>query len=413
MKKSITVIITSAILSLLAVIGCAASPLSPALDVITNDYKMTVTGIIGEDVVFDKKVFCDAAGNNDIESICITALPKEAEGTLMYNDSAIAENQIISADNLPSLRFVAKEGVNASSFKFTFDGLYTMCCNIKFSDKINNAPEVFAKTTVNAMSSTVCGGTMRAVDPDGDDVLFEIVSYPEHGNLTFDRKTGEFSYKTKATGSDSFVYRACDVNGAYSANAEIELNVTDYDTVLTFADMDGNINETAAVTLTDAGIMSAKTKNGKKVFSPDTEMTRLDFLVSAMDVFGAANLPDVKDCGFADNEEIPKDMRSYVYSAYKLGIINGIKEGDKLCFKPNAPVTKAQASVILNNIIGYKSKTKLLGNEKIPDWALDSVSAMYEIGAYPLSGGEIRVSDNLTKGDAASMLYAISCMLYE
>ena len=108
----------------------------------------------------------------------------------------------------------------------------------------------------------------------------------------------------------------------------------------------------AAVHMVENEIMSCSEVDGNVYFEPASTVTRLDFLVAAMNIMGAKNLPTVSSTGFIDDKDIPSENKSYVYSAYKLGIINGTKnsEGEKY-FHPSSAITRAEAAVILNNII--------------------------------------------------------------
>ena len=154
--------------------------------------------------------------------------------------------------------------------------------------------------------------------------------------------------------------------------------------------------------------MTCVSDNGKDYFSPESKMSRIDFLVTAMNVFGADNLPKVESTGFTDDESIPEKYKSYVYSAAKLGIVNGVADGDGMRFDPNAYITRAEACVMLNNIIGYEAKTvsEVAG---APAWANDSVCAMYELGV----SSDDALASSLTKEDSADMLYKVSCLLGE
>ena len=112
----------------------------------------------------------------------------------------------------------------------------------------------------------------------------------------------------------------------------------------------------AAAAVTDAGIMSFTEDGGNNLFRPTEKMTRLEFLVAAMAAFGADKLPKAANTGFADSDDVDSKYKSYVYSAAKLGIVKGIDTDSGCCFMPDRNITKAEAAVILNNIIGYEAE---------------------------------------------------------
>ncbi len=80
-----------------AVLACAvsASTLSPALDVIADSCSVTVSGICGENVVFDRESFTGAADDGTYDGIRIVSLPDSGSGTLYYNDAEICTGQVI------------------------------------------------------------------------------------------------------------------------------------------------------------------------------------------------------------------------------------------------------------------------------------------------------------------------------
>lgn len=204
-----------------------------------------------------------------------------------------------------------------------------------------------------------------------------------------------------------------------TAMAHIPMNalsisvLTEKNTSLSFSDMEDSNCQAAALVMTDSGHMDFEEEDGEVYFEPSSEVTRLDFLVTAMNVLGAENIPEVTSTGFADDADIPQEYKGYVYSAYQLGIVNGVPIGNERYFKPNEPITKAQASVILNNILGYSATVKVNCSDEIPTWASASIDALWELGIYPVSGGLANPAAVLTKEDTAKMLFNMTTLLDE
>lgn len=384
----------------------AAAVVSPGLNVIAAEKEMCVSVLPGESAVFSKESFCEALGREDLTEICIIALPASSEGSLYLSDAPLVENQVISARDVDFLTFVPAEGSEGGSFRFTVNDDYAMTCSIVTKDKVNNAPVSVGDMSLSVYAGTSCKGKLSANDPDGDILYYEVMSYPENGTLTVDYETGEFSYKAQRTPLyDSFTYRVCDSGGAYSGKAQVTLSVIESKNGTVFSDMEENACATAAIAMTDMGIMTCSENDGEITFSPSDTVTRLEFLVSAMNLFGADNIPTVSDTGFVDDSDIPEKYKGIVYSAAKLGIVKGIEKGDCLYFYPNRAITPEEASVILNNVIGYEPKS-CSGEE--PAWALEAVCAMKELGVYSVTDPA-----KFRRDDAAQLLYGISCLLYE
>lgn len=413
MKKQIPWIILTLCLILTTV--ASAATISPGLEVLAGEEAMIVSGIAGESVVFSQEKFSDTVYSDTFQSVTILSLPPAADGTLYFNDAAAAPNQVIAAGDMDKLRFEAAEGVQSTSFRFTFDRSYDMNCVIKMSDKNNNAPACTQGAAIKTFSNMTCAGNMIASDPDGDTISYEVVSYPENGTLSFNQNTGDFTYSPyeKVHGTDSFVYRVRDSYGAYSEECMVNIDVDRKNTSLSFSDMDDSSCQAAAIVMTNSGHMDFAEEDGEIYFEPSSEVTRLDFLVTAMNVLGAANIPEVTSTGFADDADIPAEYKGYVFSAHRLGIINGVPSGSELYFKPNEPITKAQASVILNNILGYSATAKINCSDEIPTWAAASIDALWELGIYPVSSGIADPTANLTKEDTAKMLFNMTTLLHE
>lgn len=393
--------------------GASAALLSYGLNVISNDLDVTVSALRGEDAVFSAEDFCNATGAESFESLRITSLPDEGDGVLYFGDVCAVEGQVISSDKLSSLRFSPERDAESASFGLTFDGTYSMTCNVVYKDKVNTAPEVIPSGELVAFTGMSIASEMRACDKDGDRLYFEVVDYPENGNIRYDSKTGEFTYTAGSmVADDSFTYRVKDESGDYSKKASLTVSIirNEYSTEL--CDMKESLSLPAALAVADRGYMSPEKKEGKLYFSPQNSVSRLEFLVSAMSVFGADNIPKAESTGFADDGAIPEEYKGHVYSAAKLGIIASPEDGKELSFRPDDAITKAEAAVILNSIIGYKAE-KVESLDGVPSWALSDVCAMYELGVYSLEDQSAEASNKLDNESAAEMLYQVSCLLYE
>ena len=408
MKKTVFIMLVAVMVMILSTTAGAAV-LSPGLDVIANEHEMTVGALYGETVEFTKEQFSECSGKDDWEKIKIAALPDETAGRLVFGDVEAIEGQVISADNITKLRFEPENDVDSTSFQFVFDDSYTMTCNVTFSEKVNSAPDVVSAQSFTVFVNTSLKGDMAAYDKDADILKYEVVEYPEGGELTFNSSSGEYSYTAGSrVMTDSFTYRVKDQAGEYSETGVVNINVSEDRTARVFSDMEKENAVTAASVMTDKGYMSCIEDKSEAYFSPDSQVSRLDFLVTCMNVLGADNIPTVSDTGFDDDESISEKYKGYVYSASKLGIINGVKNAEKTEFSPTKAITKAEAAVMLNNIIGYKAET-VKTVEGAPEWAKDAVSAMYELGVMSDNG----VSETVSKEECADMLYKVSWMIGE
>ena len=90
-----------------------------------------------------------------------------------------------------------------------------------------------------------------------------------------------------------------------------------------------------------------------------------------------------------------------------MGYIKGIETSGGLCFEANRSITRAEAAVILGNVLDVATPTVLptfSDSAEIPAWAAPAVYSMSSIGVMNASGGNISPTAALTRGDAAEIL---------
>ena len=409
MKKLITLSMAAIIVASVT-LSAGAALLSPGLRVISEKDPMVMSGLINEPLAFTSEDFSRHTGIESYKEIKITSLPSESEGTLSVAGEAVSENDVISANELDRLVFSPADGVTESNFSFSVGNSYKAKCIVKLSENFNYAPTASScLTAVDTFSGMSVSGHMVASDPEGDPLTYEITEYPKKGEMTYSKETGSFIYTSSSTGRDSFSFIVKDPFGNYSDEAKVEFSVSSNTTGISFKDMKNNGAYAAAVHMIDGGYMSANESDGDVYFEPSATVSRLDFLVSAMNVLGCGNLPTVSGTGFADDDEIPAEAKSYVYSAYKLGIINGNEDanGERFFYPANA-ITRAEAAVIINNMVGYKANSQFDFTDSVPAWAADSISSMYELGVLSTDEGCINASAPLTREDSALLLHGLN-----
>ena len=412
MKKTVSVLLFAATM-LFSVLSASAGLLSPGLLVISGEDPLTVSGIKGEPVLICSADICRHSGINYFDSIKITSLPDISKGVLSIDSVAVSVGQEISFTDADRLVFAPNENVTDCSFTYEINSVATTCSLI-FTDQINLPPVATSFVApIEAFSGSSVSGNMVAYDPDGDSMTYYISSHPENGNISYSRTDGSFVYTPASTGKDSFSFTVRDSYGNYSDEATVELSVFSNTSGISFSDMKNSSAFTAAVVMVDNGIMASAEDNGNAIFEPSLEVSRLDFLICAMNTMGATNIPTVSNTGFADDNAIPDESKGYVYSAKALGIINGQVGADEmLYFNPDAPITRAEAAVIINNIIGYTAQGNFNFGDSVPVWAEDAVSAMFELGVLSKEDGNIMADSPITEEEAAMALHRINNLIF-
>lgn len=402
----------------LCVFVSASDKLSPALDVIANDYQMIKTGIVYKgDVTFDANDFDTSTGAR-IRSITISSLPDEKVGKLMIGNLYVVENQLIERDSLSSLKFVPSGNEEAeASFSFFANGSsYETECVVKTIKSVNFSPVASNGASVSAWTqkNISCFGSLSAYDPECDELKFEIVSYPEKGLVEITNvKTGDYRYTPycDAKGNDAFSYRVCDSFGNYSEICTVKIKIDKLKTSLVFSDMNGNRAQNAALVAAAGKFMNYKmNSDGTYSFNPDEKITMEEFVALIMKAMGAKDVPTLEKTRFADDAEISPEYKGYAESAFVLGIVKGTNKTDGVYFEPKKEVSVAEGAVMINNIIKARAKnerTVLADKDDIPDFAKESLLALNELGIIPKENGKINPNSPLNRAQTAQILMSL------
>lgn len=391
---------------------------SHGLQVLSAATDVAISAPVGNEVVFSEDAFARGLNLSSVDYITVRTLPAVTEGELLLGSTRVAAGQTVSAENLPYMSFSpASDEVLHSSFTFTANGgSVAMVCNVYLLSGINYTPTVSMASDLSLNVSTYKGlsasGTLSAYDPDGDELIFEVVSYPQNGALTLvDKSQGTYIYKPQSgyAGSDSFSYVARDKYGNYSTSATVQLRVALAGTSVTYADMEGSFAYPAALAMTESGVMSGTQVGNRYYFYPDEGVSRVEFLVMAMNATGMVEVPECVNTNFADDGEIPDSMKGYVATAYALGYISGSQIAGELCFLPNEGITRAEAAVMLANIVELEAiaVTPTFADEsEIPVWAREAIYSLNAAGIMSAVNGSIDPTSSLTRAQAAQLLAA-------
>ena len=172
--------------------------------------------------------------------------------------------------------------------------------------------------------------------------------------------------------------------------------------------MRGHWSENAAISLYTAGVADAVRYQNGLVFCPDENVSREEFITMAMKALKITTLTD-SSTSFADNEQISKEYRPYVATAQRMGYVNGKEIDGKMCFDPKGSITKAEAAVLLQNMLGYPEGevvSAFADDGSIPAWAKGAVYALTSAGVFNGDGeGIIAPSALLSRAQTTQMLY--------
>lgn len=137
-------------------------------------------------------------------------------------------------------------------------------------------------------------------------------------------------------------------------------------------------------------------------FKPGNAITRAEFTVIAYNAFEL----DTTSRKAFDDVKTSDWFYQPVSQMAAQGFISGYGDGS---FKPNAPITRAEAAIILVSIQGLKANPEAISAFEdanlIPPWAAESIGAAFEaknISGYP--DGTFRPNANITRAESVVML---------
>jgi hypothetical protein len=396
-----------------------ALPVSYGLRVLAAKEEMIFAGLRGNELSFTAEDIRRAMNLSELNYVTIRKLPNPGEGTLFVGSVGAAEGQVISAGSLSLLSFAAADETTSTeaTMEVSVNGSdYAVTCRLYLLDRLNYTPTVALAPAISLQIETYkdlpTAGTVSAYDPEGDEITYEITRYASHGRVSLtDRHTGAYVYTPDPgyVGQDSFDYVVRDRYGNYSTSATVSIQVSPRPATVTYADIDDEGNAAAILTVSEWGLMNGTRVGSETYFKPAAAVSRLEFLVTAMEAAGitAETVATATPPAFADAECIPAAMRPYVGYALQKGYINGKTVDGKVYFRPDEIITRAEAAVVLSNIIGYAVEdtvTAFADEDTLPVWSGEALTSLRALGILQCPDGNAHAGDTMTRGDTAEWL---------
>lgn len=409
MKKTILFIITALYL-------CTASfaaSLSPAIGILSKRLEMKRCITQSTCVSFEKDSF-DGYFGKDTKNITVASLPDASHGTLSCKGFELMEGQVLSRDSFQLMSFTPAEGFSGQTDFSLSSGDSILTCSILVSEVLNQPPVTGAQK-VDTQQNIALHTTFSAADPENDPLSYEIVKYPRHGSISVNDNAGLFIYHPEESyrGNDYFTYKAVDAFGNCSLPQKVEIKVSKPACEMYFSDMENHWAHNSAVKIAATGLMTGElSPEGNRVFCPQGDMTRGDFLALSLITAGhEKDIPYVSQTVFADDHLIPGNIKSYAQYAYDKGIINGYNNGDgSINFESSGSITRAEAAVITDKILGLEkhpltASSAYTDAAAIPSWASGSISSLTACGIIKgAPTGEISAEKVLSRAEGAQII---------
>ena len=363
---------------------------------------------------FSKDDFTSAAA----DGIFLTSVPQETLATVRYGSRVLKAGDALPTEALGDLTLEAK-CVTAQEVTIGYctlsDGVLSGVQELKLSilpkeDQPPTAEDGSLETYKNIAGS----GTLSAADPEGKPLTYDLVKEPKRGSVEL-HEDGTFTYTPDKNngGKDSFTYTVTDSGGNTSEEAKISIEIRKPTDKATYADMDGDPDAFYAMWLKEAGLFTGATVGGNLCFEPEKTVSRGEFLVMVMKLVDAQADETGLTSGFSDEAATPVWLQPYIVSALGSGMISGVSSEDGVVFRPEAALSRAEAAVMLQNVLQLPAPTaKTVFSETdaaaVPAWAADATAALSAAG---ISLGDTAQADAITRREVAKLLYEVSNLI--
>jgi hypothetical protein len=258
----------------------------------------------------------------------------------------------MKAGTVKTKRLIVALVIMALSAGFLAAGIPALAAEVVTVSTQNTNP-IARNLEYTTFKGVAIRGQLEAVDPDGDKLTFEVTNAPKKGAVQ-SQSDGSFIYTPESDrkGRDTFSYVAVDKAGGISFPATVTIKINKQCTKITYADMKENVSCYSSLLLAEKGILTGEQLGNEYFFRPEGSVSRGEFLAMCMALTGTQTLEGITRTGFSDDDSIPLWVKPYVSAALLSGIITGYKDdGGRLVFASEAPVTVAEADVILSNAL--------------------------------------------------------------
>ena len=351
--------------------------------------------------------FSPADFSGEPDGIVLTSVPDTGTALLRCGSRTLRAGDVLPASRLGELTLVAAgdAAADASVTYLPVSGGHvgaSATLTIPLRAKKNEAPTA-QDGTLQTYKNIANTGTLSASDPEGGELTFTVTKEPKYGAVELG-EDGQFTYtpKKNKVGKDSFRFTATDPEGAVSAEATVTIEILKPQHKATYSDMADDPDQFAAMWLKEQEVFSGERIAGALCFSPDKAVTRGEFLAMTMRLLGIRGDEATLTSGFADEAAMPDWLRPYVVSAFRSGIVNGVKSDAGLVFRGEATLTKAEAAVIVQNILSLPD-AETAAAEDLPAWAAPSILAVKSSGIFDCTNA----AAPMTRREVAQLLYQV------
>ena len=365
----------------------------------------------GDTYCFSAEDFSEA--EEALAGICITGLPDAAAGTVMLGSRVLRPGDILTAEQLAQMTFAPLQTDADVDAVVTYLPIYenrvekSATMTISIRGKEDKAP-VAEDSSMETYKNLPNEGKLKVADPESQALTYTVTRQPKRGTVEV-REDGSFTYtpKKNKVGTDSFTYTATDPAGNVSREATVTVQIMKPADSTQYTDTAGSQCRFAAEWMKNTGLFVGERIAGELCFSENKQVTRGEFLSMMVKALDIPVDEELTFTGYAD--EIPQWLKPYLAAALRSGVTVGLPSSETGIFGAEEAITGGEVAVMLHNALdlGVAASSMDEMNKEEPAWAMAAVAAMNENG-FSLTPAEV-----LTRGQAAMILYQVSCMAQE
>ena len=347
--------------------------------------------------------FSGADFQEEVVGICVTDLPEPSAGTVLLGTRVVRPGDILTAEQLPMLTFSPLWTEEDRDAVVTYLPIFEnrvadeSSTTIAIHGKQDKAP-IAEDSAIETYKNLENGGKLKVSDPEGQKLTFTVTRQPKRGTVEV-REDGSFTYtpKKNKVGVDSFTYTATDPAGNVSREATVTIQIVRPTDAAMYTDTAGTDCQFTAEWLKNTGIFAGEQLGDHCCFNPERAVTRGEFLAMTMKALGLAADEQAEATGFED--ECPGWLKPYLAAAQRSGLVRGYATETGAEFRPNDPITGAEAASMVSLALDLPSAV-ISEDRELPVWAATALATATEHGI------EFTNTDTVTRAQAANALYA-------
>ena len=309
------------------------------------------------------QVYCFTAeefsGEEQVVGICITRLPEASSGTVMLGSRVLRKGDILTAEQLSRMTFHPLRTEQDAYAVVSYLPIYenrvdkTAEMTISIRGKVDEKP-VAQDDAVETYKNLPIEGRLKASDPEQQALTYTVLRQPKRGTVEL-RSDGSFVYtpKKNKVGVDSFTFTAADPQGNVSREATVTVQILKPTDAAQYTDTAGQSCRFAAEWLRNTGLFVGEQVGGENCFYPDKSVSRGEFLTMLVQVL---EIPMEQTPTMALPEDTPHWLRPYLAAAHRAGLTDTIPVTESGSFDADAPITGAEAAVMLQNALDLTVK---------------------------------------------------------